>query len=124
MMKMNDSVKYQLERAEDALRTALKFADKESVYVISAISKALIEIDNTMFAERIEAAAKERGGSAVEGLISIDKTKREDGKVQYDFKYASTPVKFNEHMNVFAPYTYYTESRTDYNSTGGVNVTL
>lgn len=123
-MKMNDSVKYQLERAEDALRTALKFADKENVYVISAISKALIEIDNTMFAERIEAAAKERGGSAVEGLISIDKTEREDGKVQYDFKYASTPVKFNEHMNVFAPYTYYYESRMDYNSTGGVNVTL
>ena len=62
-MKMNDSVKYQLEKAEDALRTALKFADKESVYVISAISKALIEIGNTMFAaaiaERIEAAVKE-----------------------------------------------------------------
>jgi len=54
---MNDSVKYQLERAEDALRTALKFADQESVYVISSISKALIEIDNTMFAERVESAA-------------------------------------------------------------------
>lgn len=58
-MKMNDSVKYQLERAEDALRTALSFSEKESVYVISAISKALIEIDNTMFAERIESAVKE-----------------------------------------------------------------
>lgn len=120
-MKMNDSVKYQLERAEDALRTALKFADKESVYVISAISKALIEIDNTMFAERIEAAA---GDPAVEGLISVDKTEREDGKVQYDFKYASTPVKFDKHMKVFAPNTYYYQSRMDYNSTGGVNVTL
>ena len=101
-MKMNDSVKYQLERAEDALRTALSFADKESVYVISAISKALIEIDNTMFAERIEAAAKE-GNASAQGLISIDKTEREDGKVQYDFKYASTQVKFDEHMGTFAP---------------------
>lgn len=109
-MKMNDSVKYQLQRAEDALRTALKFADKESVYVISAISKALIEIDNTMFAERIEAAAKE-GNTSAQGLISIDKTEREDGKVQYDFKYASTAVKFDEHMGTFAPtinpYTHY-----------------
>ena len=70
-MKMNDSVKYQLERAEDALRTALKFADKESVYVISAISKALIEIDNTMFAERIEAAVKE-GNHLVKGLENMD----------------------------------------------------
>ena len=59
MMKMNNSVKYQLERAENALRIALSFSEKESVYVISAISKALIEIDNTMFAERIEAAVKE-----------------------------------------------------------------
>jgi predicted adenine nucleotide alpha hydrolase (AANH) superfamily ATPase len=54
MMKMSDQVKYQLERAEDALRTALTFSEKESVYVISAISKSLIEIDNTMFAERIQ----------------------------------------------------------------------
>lgn len=105
MKKMNDSVKYQLERAEDALRTALKFADQESVYVISAISKALIEIDNTMFAERIDAAAKE-GNTSAAGLISIDKTEREDGKVQYDFKYASTPVKFDEHMGAYAPYVY------------------
>ncbi len=124
MMKMNDSVKYLLERAEDSLRTALTFCEKENVYVISAISKALIEIDNTMFAERIEAAAKEGNTSAAQGLISIDKTEREDGKVQYDFKYASTPVKFDEHMKVFAPYTYYNESRMDYNSTGGVNITL
>lgn len=36
----------------------------------------------------------------------------------------NTSVKFDENMGVFAPYTYYTESRTDYNSTGGVNVTL
>lgn len=72
MKKMNDSVKYQLERAEDALRTALKLLDdKESVYVISSISKALIEIDNTLFAERIEAAAK-AGNTAAQGLISID----------------------------------------------------
>ena len=83
MKKMNDSVKYQLERAEDALRTALKFADQESVYVISAISKALIEIDNTMFAERIDAAA---GNPVVEGL--------------------STPVKFDDHIGVYAPYVY------------------
>ena len=83
MMKMNDSVKYQLERAEDALRTALKFADKESVYVISAISKALIEIDNTMFAERIEAAAKE-GNLSAQGF--------------------ETKVKFDDHMGIYAPY--------------------
>ena len=103
MMKMNDSVKYQLERAEDALRTALKFADQESVYVISSISKALIEIDNTLFAERIEAAAKE-GNTAAQGFISIDKEEREDGKVAYNFKYADTKVKYDEHMGVFAPY--------------------
>jgi hypothetical protein len=102
MKKMNDSVKYQLERAEDALRTALKFADQESVYVISAISKALMEIDNTMFAERIEAAAKE-GNTAAQGFISIDKEEREDGKVAYNFKYANTKVKYDEHMGVFAP---------------------
>jgi len=89
MKKMNDSVKYQLQRAEDALRTAIKFADKESVYVISAISKALIEIDNTMFAERIEAAAKEGNTSAAQGLISIDKEEREDGKVEYNFYYGN-----------------------------------
>jgi hypothetical protein len=95
MKKMNDSVKYQLERAEDALRTALKFADKESVYVISAISKALIEIDNTMFAERIEAAAKEGNTTAAQGLISIDKTERGDGKVQYDFYYGNVNATAN-----------------------------
>ena len=86
MMKMNNSVKYQLERAENALRIALSFSEKESVYVISAISKALMEIDNTMFAERIEAAAKE-GNTAAQGFISIDKEEREDGKVAYNFKY-------------------------------------
>jgi len=101
---MNDSVKYQLERAEDALRTALKFADKESVYVISAISKALIEIDNTMFAERIEAAAKE-GNTSAQGLISIDKTEREDGKVEYNFKYADLGLDEN-------PYSYYEPDTT------------
>ena len=100
-MKMNDSVKYQLERAEDALRTALKFADQESVYVISAISKALIEIDNTMFAERIEAAAK-AGNTAAQGLISIDKEEREDGKVEYKFNYSD-----------INPYTYYESQVTD-----------
>lgn len=58
-MEMNDRVKYQLERAEDALRTALTLIEpSDSVYVISSISKALIEIDNTMFGERIKAAAK------------------------------------------------------------------
>jgi dGTP triphosphohydrolase len=88
MMKMSDQVKYQLERAEDALRSALMMLDnKESVYVISAISKALIEIDNTMFAERIEAAAKE-GNTSAQGLISVDKEEREDGKVEYKFKYS------------------------------------
>jgi predicted ABC-type ATPase len=71
-MKMNDKVKYQLERAEDALRTALTFADKENVYVIAAISKALTELDNTLFAERIEAAAK-KGDLSVAGLSSLTK---------------------------------------------------
>jgi hypothetical protein len=83
MMKMNDKVKYQLERAEDALRTALTFADKESVYVIAAISKALIEIDNTMFAERIEAAAKE-GNTSAQGFISITKEEQPDGRVKFE----------------------------------------
>ena len=91
-MKMNDSVKYQLERAEDALRTALKFADKESVYVISAISKALIEIDNTMFAERIEAAAK-AGNTSAQGLVSITKEKQDDGTIKYEFN--DSPFKWN-----------------------------
>ena len=104
MMKMSDRVKYQLERAEDALRSALSLAEKnESVYVISAISKALIEIDNSLFAERIEAAAKE-GNMAAQGLISIDKEEREDGKVAYNFKYANTKVKYDEHMGIYAPY--------------------
>lgn len=90
MKKMNDLVKYQLERAEDALRTALKLlSDKESVYVISAISKALIEIDNTLFAERIEAAAK-AGNPSAQGLMSVDKAEREDGKVEYIFNYGDT----------------------------------
>ena len=89
MKKMNDLVKYQLERAEDALRTALSFSEKESVYVISAISKALMEIDNTMFAERIEAAAK-AGNPSAQGLISVDKEVREDGKVEYSFNYGDT----------------------------------
>jgi hypothetical protein len=95
MMKMMDSrVKYQLERAEDALRIALSFSEKESVYVISAISKALIEIDNTMFAERIEAAAKE-GNTSAQGLISIDKEEREDGSVEYNFKYGDSKSVLN-----------------------------
>ena len=81
-MKMSDQVKYQLERAEDALRTALKFSDQESVYVISAISKALIEIDNTMFAERIEAAAKE-GNTSAQGFFSLEKKEQSDGSVKF-----------------------------------------
>jgi hypothetical protein len=84
---MNDSVKYQLERAEDALRTALKFADKESVYVISAISKALIEIDNTMFAERIESSVTERGN------ISITKEEQSDGSIKFEMN--NTPFNWN-----------------------------
>jgi len=109
-MKMSDQVKYQMERAEDALRTALKFADKESVYVISAISKALIEIDNSLFAERIEAAAK-AGNPVAQGLISIDKEEREDGKVAYNFRYGNpktelnnTPFKWNNETS-FVPAT-------------------
>jgi hypothetical protein len=94
MKKMNDSVKYQLERAEDALRTALSFSEKESVYVISAISKALIELDNTMFAERIEDAVK-KGDPVAQGLISIDKEEREDGKVEYNFYYSDTKITGN-----------------------------
>ena len=110
-MKMSDSVQYQVEKAESALRTALKLlADSENVYVISAISKALVDLDAVLFVERIEKAAKE-GNTSAQGLISIDKTEREDGKVQYDFKYASTAVKFDEHMGTFAPtidpYTHY-----------------
>ena len=82
-MKMSDQVKYQLERAEDALRTALTLLNnKESVYVISAISKALIEIDNSLFAERIEAAAK-KGDPSVGGLISIEKEQQPDGSVKF-----------------------------------------
>jgi len=92
---MSDQVKYQMERAaEDALRTALKFADKEDVYVISAISKALIEIDNSLFAERIEAAKE--GNPAAQGLISIDKEEREDGKVEYNFTYANSRLPGGE----------------------------
>jgi hypothetical protein len=79
---MNDSVKYHLEKAEDALRTALTFSEKESVYVISAISKALIEIDNTLFAERIEESAK-KSDTAVQGLISITKEEQSDGNVKF-----------------------------------------
>lgn len=90
-MKMNDSVKYQLERAEDALRTALSFCEKENVYVISAISKALIEIDNTLFAERIEAAAKKGNTSAIG--ISITKEQQPDGSVKYEMN--NTPFKWN-----------------------------
>lgn len=95
MKKMSDQVKYQMERAEDALRTALKLADKECVYVISAISKALIEIDNSLFAERIEAAAK-KGNTSAQGLISIDKEEREDGKVEYNFTYANSRLPGGE----------------------------
>lgn len=92
-MKMSDQVKYQLERAEDALRTALTLLNnKESVYVISAISKALIEIDNSLFAERIEAAAK-KGDPSAQGLVSIDKVEREDGKVEYQFYYGDVKSK-------------------------------
>ena len=70
-MKMNDSVKYQLQRAEDALRTALSLLEPtDSVYVISAISKALIEIDNSLFAERIEAAVK-KGNVVTKGLENV-----------------------------------------------------
>ena len=92
IMKMNDSVKYQLEKAEDALRTALKFADKESVYVISAISKALIEIDNTLFAERIEAAVKEDNTSA-QDFIYIGKQDQTDDSIKFNVSYANTRVK-------------------------------
>lgn len=105
-MKMSDQVKYQMERAEDALRTALKFADKESVYVISAISKALIEIDNSLFAERIEAAVKE-GNTAAQGLISIDKEEEDTQPYKYSISKELTEngsVQYNMHE---MPYRYY-----------------
>ena len=39
---MNDTVKYQLERAEDALRTALKLgAEKEDPYLLKNISETI-----------------------------------------------------------------------------------
>ena len=82
MKKINDQVKYHIEKAEDALRTALTFANKESVYVIAAISKALTELDNTMFAERIEAAAKE-GNTSAQGFLSITKEEQPDGYTRY-----------------------------------------
>jgi hypothetical protein len=89
---MNDRVKYHIEKAECALRTALSFSEKESVYVISAISKALIELDNTMFAERIEAAAKE-GNTSAQGLISITKESQSNGSVKYEMN--NTPFKWD-----------------------------
>ena len=83
MKNMNDQVKYQLQRAEDALRTALTLLEpKDSVYVISAISKALIEIDNSLFAERIEEAVKKGNTSAIG--ISVDKEEQEDGSVKFE----------------------------------------
>ncbi len=84
MKMMNDTVKYMLEKAEDSLRTALTFSGKESVYVISAISKALIEIDNTLFAERLEKAVKEENFSDIPDVYNIVKTENPDGSVRFD----------------------------------------
>jgi hypothetical protein len=42
MMTMNDTVRYQLERAEDALRAALKLgAEKEDPYLLKNISETI-----------------------------------------------------------------------------------
>jgi len=89
---MNDQVKYHIEKAEAALRTALSFSEKESVYVIAAISKALTELDNTMFSERIEAAAKE-GNTSAQGFLSITKEEQSNGAVKYEMN--NTPFKWN-----------------------------
>jgi len=94
MKKMSDQVKYQLQRAEDALRTALTLLEpNDSVYVISAISKALIEIDNTMFVERIEAAAK-KGNTSAQGF-SITKEEQQDGSVKFEM---SAPEHLGEEL--------------------------
>ena len=44
---MNDQVKYQLERAEDALRQALKFgAEKEDPYLLRNITETINTVTN------------------------------------------------------------------------------
>ena len=111
MKKMNDSVKYQLEKAEDALRTALSFSEKESVYVISAISKALMEIDNTMFAERIEAAAKAGNPSA---KVLSQLTKKSEKMVRWSIVSIMAIQILIINMNI--------QSRRDFKRTGGVNL--
>lgn len=46
-MTMNDSVRYQIERAEDALRTALKLgAETEDPYLLRNISETINTIKN------------------------------------------------------------------------------
>jgi hypothetical protein len=58
-----------------------------------------------MFAERIEAAAKE-GNTAAQGLISIDKEEKQNGLVEYKFDYSSTPIKYDDYMGAYAPSAY------------------
>jgi hypothetical protein len=53
MKKLDYRVKSELEIAESALRKALSYSENIEVYKLKNIVDALIEIDNTLFAERV-----------------------------------------------------------------------
>lgn len=56
----NDQVKYQLERAEDALHKALQYGcGKINPYILSNITNALKEIDSAKFSTTFEKTCAE-----------------------------------------------------------------
>jgi hypothetical protein len=63
-MMMNDTVRYQLERAEDALRTALKLgAETEDPYLLRNISETISTIKNWRGSARYNLTKTSEGDS-------------------------------------------------------------
>ena len=69
---MNDSVKYQLERAEDALRTALKLgAETEDPYLLRNISESINTIKGWRGNFRFNTPKTKKSTNYEQGLFSV-----------------------------------------------------
>lgn len=89
---MNDSVKYQLERAEDALRTALKFgAETENPYLLRNITETI----NTI------------SGWRSNYKFNLTKKVEEDSiKFNFNSNYSSTAFSSSDYGLDEMPYNY------------------
>lgn len=115
---MNDTVKYQLERAVDALRTALKLgASNEDGYLLRNISETISEIEGWQTAFRFNETKSEPEVSDP-AWDEIQKRVIKRGGFTWNNKTQFVPAKPENTSNDFfvssqAPVAYYSDAEND-----------